>query len=174
MPRNKMPRQHETYAPRRVSGLRASSEQKRQDTVDRLKAAIRVLQSRQAPVTLAAIVREGGPAWTTIKRNEEAREEWEKHKPKPKTKAKVSDPLLSSSRADLIKAVREERARLVSLQARLNAEAQAHAVTTSRYQNALAALLPRDEKIAQLEADLARYRQHLGNLRDSLNRAEQT
>jgi hypothetical protein len=164
--------QHNEYQLQRLTGLRASAEQKKQGTVQRLQAAIATLLSQGQPITLAGVVREGGPAWSTIKRNEEALAVWKKHKPERATTARTRDPVLSYSRAELIARLRQERDRRADLEGQLEREARAHALTKTHYERALTEHLMKDERIAQLEAKLARYDQHLSGLRDSLNHAE--
>jgi hypothetical protein len=161
--------QRGTYRPERVGGLRASSAARKEETVRRLEVAINALLGRKDPITLAAIEREGGPAYSTIRRNDRALELWEKFKPKPKRIAKKADPVLSYSRAELIAHLRRERDNVATLRQQLHAEVEAHALTTSHYQNLLADQLNKEERIAGLEAKVARYDQHLAGLRDSLS-----
>jgi hypothetical protein len=173
MPR-KTSRQLATYPPERLAGLRAASQEKKQATKDRLQTAIDALLSCKPPkaVTLANVAREGGPTWSTIKDNEKALELWEKHKPKRSGTARPRDPLLSYSRAELIAELRQQRTQAAGLREQLQVEQRTHAVTRSQYEAVLATELSKDEEIAQLQAKLARYDQHLSGLRDSLNRQE--
>jgi DNA-binding transcriptional MerR regulator len=113
-----------------------------------------------------------GPAHSTIRRNDEALELWEMHKPKPKAGARKSDPTLSYSRAELIAHLRCETGSIADLKERLQAEIQAHAAASAHNQNVLGDQLVKEEQIAELEAKLAKYDQYLAGLRDSLKDAE--
>ena len=170
-----------TYTSTRLAGLQASSKERRDRTVQQLQEALDklhgeadMLVSERKPITLAAIARAGGPIWQTIKRNPEARQLWEDHKPQPphsKLK-KTKDPVLSYSRADLLAHYRAEHDRVANLTTRLTAEIEARTSVETRYHNALAQLLARDARIAALEAELAKYEQFLSNARTGRTKQE--
>ena len=134
-----------------------------------------MLVSERKPITLAAIARAGGPIWQTIKRNPEARQLWEDHKPQPphsKLK-KTKDPVLSYSRADLLAHYRADHDRVANLTDSPDSRNRGPVpVVETRYHNALAQLLAKDARIAALEAELAKYEQFLSNARTGRTKQE--
>ena len=56
----------------RLVGLRAHAARKRQETVQRVEAAIEALRAQQRPVTAAAIAERTGIGFTALKRNADA------------------------------------------------------------------------------------------------------
>ena len=163
-----------TYTPARLAGLSAHSEERSRKTVERLQNAIDKI--KPTPVTLAAIERAGGPAWSTIKRNPKALALWAACKPSTphRSNAKAQDPMLSCSRSELLAKCRQASSQIHELTAHLRAECEARATAESRYRTVLAAQLDKDKRIAELEADLARYEPYLSSIRARSSRQDQT
>jgi len=163
-----------TYDEARLAGLQRHAAAKKEDTVRRLQEAIDRLEGA-GPLTVAAVERESGLRYTSIKRNKEALDLWRRHSayhqarrksPKPR------DPLLSMSRVDLITAVRRAHEKQGALEEALRVAASRQDDLDRRYRNLLQDRLRTERRVAELEAEQARYQTHLAYIRSSLQEQE--
>lgn len=163
-----------TYDEARLAGLQRHAAAKKEDTVRRLQEEIDRLEGA-GPLTVAAVERESGLRYTSIKRNKEALDLWRRHSayhqarrkgPKPR------DPLLSMSRVDLIAAVRRAHEKQGALEEALRVAAGRQDDLDRRYRNLLQDRLRTERRVAELEAEQARYQAHLAYIRSSLQEQE--
>lgn len=165
-----------TYDEARLAGLYRHAAAKKGETVRRLQEAIDRLKGKgDGPLTVEAIERESGLRYTSIKRNEEALALWRQYSayhqarrkgPKPR------DPLLSMSRADLIAAVRRAREKQGALEEALHVANGKQDDLGRWYRNLLRDQMRTERRVAELEAEQARYQAHLAYLRSSLQEQE--
>lgn len=163
-----------TYDEARLAGLQRHAAAKKEDTVRRLQEAIDRLEGA-GPLTVEAIERESGLRYTSIKRNKEALDLWKRHSayhqarrkgPKPR------DPLLSMSRADLIAAVRRAHEKQGALEEALHMANGTQDDLDRRYRNLLQDHTRTERRIAELEAEQARYQAYLAYIRSPLREQE--
>jgi hypothetical protein len=150
-------------------GLREHAQAQKQNTVNRLQAAIASLTAQRKPISAKTIREECGLEYASIRRNPEALLLYQQHSTFLKQKRKRTkasqpdtpaprDPLLAYKKADLA--------------ARLRSEQEAQKEWEAQYATILQDYAQKDIKIAELEAELARYRQHLEGLRLTIQRQE--
>jgi hypothetical protein len=152
----------EPYTEQQLAGLREHTQARKQSTVNRLAAAIASLTSQRKPISARTIFEECGLEYASIRRNPEALLLYQQHStflkrerkrarlPHPETPSS-RDPWLSYKKTQLAARAREERARREELE--------------QQYAQLLQDYVQRDIKIAELEAELARYRGYLERLR---------
>lgn len=156
------------YSEKQLAGLRTYTLAQKQATVDRLRTAIASLQAKQLPISARTLWEECGLAYNSIKRNPEALALFQEHSVSLKAKRKRAnvksepsiphDRLLAYKKTQLAAQVHEER------KLRQDMEAQ--------YTKLLEDYVQRDIKIAELEAELAQYRSHLGQFRTFIQQQE--
>lgn len=157
------------YSEQQLSGLRAHAQAQKQSTVERLKTAITSLQAHHQPISARTIYEECGLAYASIRRNPEALLLYQQHSTFLKRERKRTrtacpdtvsprDPLLAYKKIQLVTMLREERT-----QRQETEKQQAHLLED---------YIQRDVKIAQLEAELAQYREYLEGLRISIQQQE--
>lgn len=157
------------YPKQQLAGLREHTQAQKQNTVNRLAAAITSLTKQQKPISARTIFEECGLEYASIRRNPEALLLYQQHSTFLKQKrkrAKASqldvpaprDPLLAYKKSDLVVRLRNEQA------SRKEWETQ--------YTTILQDYVQKDVKIAELEAELARHRQYLEGLRLTIQRQE--
>ena len=145
-----------------LAGLRSHAQAQKQSTVDRLRAAITSLQAQNKPISARAIYEECGLAYASIRRNPEALLLYQQHSTFLKHERKRTrtacpdsilsrDPLLAYKKPDLVARIRQAQARCVGVE-------KQHATILADY-------VQKDVKIAELEAELARYREYFEGLR---------
>jgi hypothetical protein len=154
------------YPEQRLAGLRRHAAQQQQATLSRLRAAIEALQSRGEPITVHTIRAESHLDYKSYARNPEALKLFQEHSTYLAAKRKearkerkkeageetpAKDPLLNDKRPQLV--------------ARLRLEIQRREEIEGQYCQLLEDRLQADLKVMQLEAELARYRQFLGQMR---------
>lgn len=158
-----------TYSEQQLVGLRTHTQEQKQATVDRLRAAILSLETSGKPISARTIQEKCGLEYASIRRNSEALLLYQQHSTFLKQKrkrAKVSqpeaptphDPLLTYKKSDLATRVRKA-------EDLLNTREQQHATLLQDY-------VQKDIKIAELEAELAKHRQYLERLRLTMQRQE--
>lgn len=152
----------EQYSDRRLAGIRASTAARKQETIDRLRKAIKSLEAQGKSVTTQTVRGECGLEYTVYARNPEAlaifrahstalKDAEAKKKSAKRKTSSVQDPLLASPKQKLITLLRNE------MQRREEAE--------TRYQNILQETVQREIQVARLEAELAQYHTYLRGLR---------
>jgi len=150
-----------SYSEQQLAGLRAHSQTQKQNTVDRLAAAIASLQTQHKPISARTIYEECGLAYASIRRNSEALLLYQQHSTFLKRERKRTrtlcpdtvsprDSLLSYKKPDLVARLRQEQVRRTELE--------------TQYATMLADYVQRDVRIAELEAELARYREYFEGL----------
>lgn len=151
-----------SYSEQQLAGLRAHSQTQKQNTVDRLAAAIASLQAQHKPISARTIYEECGLAYASIRRNPEALLLYQQHSTFLKRERKHTraacpdtpsprDPLLAYKKPDLVARLRHGQARCTELE--------------TQYATMLQNYVQKDVKIAALEAELARYREYFEGLR---------
>jgi hypothetical protein len=168
MRKRKRPLDH-PYSEQQLAGLRAHTQDQKQSTVERLRAAITTLSAQHKPISARTIYEECGLAYAALRRNPEALLLYQQHSTFLKQKrkrAKAPQPDTSSSR-DLLLAYKKTDlvARVRKAEELLKAREQQHATLLQEY-------VQKDIKIAELEAELAKHRQYLEGLRLTMQRQE--
>ena len=157
------------YAEQQLVGLRTHTEAQKQATVDRLRAAILSLETNGQAISARTIQEKCGLEYASIRRNPEALLVYQQHSTFLKQKRKRAktpnpdaplprDPLLAYKKTDLVARLRKEQARQDDLK--------------TQYAKLLEDYVQRDVKIAELEAELARYRKYLEGLRLTIQQQE--
>jgi hypothetical protein len=152
-----------------LAGLRAHTQAQKQDTVERLKTAITSLQTQHKPISASTIHEECGLEYASIRRNPEALLLYQQHSTFLKRERKRTrtacpdtpsprDPLLAYKKPDLVARLRQEQAHCTALEA--------------QYATILQDYVQKDVKIAELEAELARYREYFEGLRLTIQQQE--
>jgi len=150
-------------------GLRAHAQRQKQNTVERLRTAIASLQAQHKPISARTIYEECGLEYASFRRNPEALLLYQQHSTFLKRERKrkrtqcpgtVSprDSLLAYKKPDLVARLRQEQARPAELEA--------------QYATILQDYVQRDVRIAELEAQLARYREYFEGLRMTVQQQE--
>jgi len=149
------------YSEQQLAGLRAHAQAQKQSTVDRLRTAITALEAQHQPISARTIHEECGLEYASIRRNPEALLLYQQHSTflkRERKRAKTAcpetvsprDPLLAYKKHDLVARLRQEQTRRTQLE--------------MQYANMLQDYVQRDVKIAELEAELARYREYFEGL----------
>jgi hypothetical protein len=167
--RKQVARPRAPYTERQLAGLHAHAQAQKQSTVERLRNAITTLTAQRKPISARTIYEECGLAYAALRRNPEALLLSQQHstflkQQRKRAKAphldapKPRDPLLAYKKADLVARVRKA-------EELLKAQEKQHGTL-------LQDCVQKDIKIAELEAELARYRQYLEGLRLTMQRQE--
>jgi hypothetical protein len=149
--------------------LRTHAQTQKQSTVERLKSAIASLQAQHQPISARTIYEECGLTYASLRRNPEALLLYQQHSTFLKRERKRTrtacpdtvsprDPLLAYKKPDLVARLRQEQARCAELE--------------TQYAAMLQDYVQRDVKIAELEAELARYREYFEGLRLQVQQQE--
>jgi hypothetical protein len=157
------------YSERQLAGLRAHAQAQKQSTVDRLRTAITSLQAQHKPISARTIYEECGLEYASLRRNPEALLLYQQHSTYLKRERKQTktscpdtisprDPLLAYKKPDLVTRLRQEQARYAELE--------------TQYATILHDYVQRDVKIAELEAEQARYREYFERLRLQVQQQE--
>ena len=157
------------YPEQQLAGLREHTQAQKQRTVDRLAAAIASLTEQHKPISARTIYEACGLEYASIRRNPEALLLYQQHSTFLKRKRKRArtphldtpsprDPLLSYKKADLVARLRKEQTR--------------QAERETQYATLLQDYVQRDIKIAELEAEMARYREYFEKLRMTIQQQE--
>ena len=157
------------YSEQQLAGLRAHAQTQKQNTVDRLRSAIASLQAQNKPISARTIYEECGLSYASFRRNPEALLLYQQHGTFLKRERKrtqtaspdtpsLRDPLLAYKKPDLAARLRQEQARCRELE--------------TQQATILANYVQKDVKIAELEAELARYREYFEGLRLTIQRQE--
>ncbi|HZR44222.1 MAG TPA: hypothetical protein VFB12_29185 [Ktedonobacteraceae bacterium] len=166
------------YTEEQISGLRASTVARKQETVERLRTAIASLKEKKQDITAQNIYAECGLHYSSYVRNEEAIALFRadstyltKKKQRTKHKRKTSeatcsqpsprDPLLNYKKPQLVMRLREAQQAIEDLQQQLATLADA--------------CLQRDARVVELEAKLAElepYRSFVEQVRLRVRREE--
>jgi len=158
-----------SYSAQQLAGLHAHAQAQKQSTVERLRAAIISLQVRHQPISAKTIREECGLEYASIRRNPEALLLYQQHSTFLKRERKRTrtacpdtvsprDPLLAYKKPDLVSRFRQEQTRRAELE--------------TQYAAMLQDYVGRDVKIAELEAELARYREYFEGLRLQVQQQE--
>ncbi len=150
------------YSEQQLAGLRTHAQAQKQSTVERLRTAITELQAQHKPISAKTIYEECGLEYASIRRNPEALLLYQQHstflkRERKRTKTACPDTvsprdsLLAYKKPDLVARLRQEQARCAKLE--------------TQYATTLQDYVQRDVKIAELEAELARYREYFEGLR---------
>jgi hypothetical protein len=159
----------EPYSEQQLAGLREHIQAQKQNTLNRLSAAIASLTAQNKPISARTIYEECGLEYTSIRRNPEALLLYQQHSTFLKQKRKRAktphpdtptprDLLLAYKKADLVARVRKGEELLKTRE--------------KQYDTLLQDSVQKDIKIAELEAELARHRQYLEGLRLTMQRQE--
>jgi len=158
-----------SYSEQQLAGLRAHAQAQKQSTVERLRTAIASLQAQHQPISARTIYEECGLTYASLRRNPEALLLYQQHSTFLKRERKrtrtacpdtpsLRDPWLSYKKPDLVARLRQEQARRTELE--------------TQYAMILQDYVQRDVKIAELEAELARYREYFEGLRLTIQQQE--
>lgn len=157
------------YTERQLAGLHTHTQEQKQATVDRLRAAILALETSGQPISARTIQEKCGLEYASIRRNPAALLLYQQHSTFLKQKRKRAkvpnpdaptrrDPLLAYKKADLV--------------ARLRNEQTSQKEWEAQYSTLLQDSVQKDVKIAELEAELAQYRKYLEGLRLTIQQRE--
>jgi hypothetical protein len=175
--RGRLSRKTRTYSEEQIAGLRASTSVRKQETVERLGAAIKSLKNKQQAITAQSIYAECGLHYSTYVRNQDAIALFRANsthllqKKKPKRKHHMGeetlsappshDPYLHYKKPQLALRLREAQQQIQELR---------------QQQATLAdACLQRDARVGELEAKLAElepYRDFVEQIRQRVQREE--
>ncbi len=167
-----------TYSEEQLAGLHASTTARKQETVERLCAAIASLKEKRQEITAQSIYAECGLHYSSYVRNEEAMALFRAgstyltaKKQRTKRKQKTSDdtcshpsprdPLLNYKKPQLVLRLREAQLQIQNLQQQLAVLADG--------------CLQRDARVVELEAKLAElepYRSFVEQVRQRVRREE--
>jgi len=168
--RKRLPRPLDhTYSEQQLAGMRAHAQTQKQSTVERLRSAITSLQAQHKPISARTIYEECGLAYASFRRNPEALLLYQQHSTFLKRERKHTrtacpdtvsprDPLLAYKKPDLVARLRQSQARCTELETQ-------HATILADY-------VQKDVKIAELEAELAPYREYFEGLRLQMQQQE--
>jgi hypothetical protein len=151
-----------SYSEQQLAGLRAHTQAQKQSTVERLRTAIASLQAQHKAISARAIYEECGLSYASFRRNPEALLLYQQHSTFLKRERKRTrtacpdtvssrDSLLAYKKPDLVARLRQAQARCAELETQ-------HATILADY-------VQKDVRIAELEAELARYREYFEGLR---------
>lgn len=157
------------YSEQQLSGLHAHAQAQKQGTVERLKTAIASLQAQHQPISARTIYEECGLSYASLRRNPEALLLYQQHSTFLKRERKRTrtacpdtvaprDPLLAYKKPDLVAHLRQEQARRTELE--------------TQYATILQDYVQHDVKVAELEAELTRYREYFEGLRLTIQQQE--
>lgn len=175
--RGRLSRNIRTYSEEQIVGLRASTSARKQETVERLHAAIESLKNKQLAITAQSIYAECGLHYSTYVRNEEAialfransthllqkKKRKQKHRMGEDTLSALPshDPYLNYKKPQLVLRLREAQQQIQELR---------------QQQATLAdACLQRDARVGELEvrlAELEPYRDFVEQIRQRVRREE--
>lgn len=148
-----------------LAGLRAHTQAQKQSTVERLRTAITSLQAQHQPISARTIYQECGLSYASFRRNPEALLLYQQHstflkheRKHTRTMCSPRDSLLAYKKPDLVARLRQAQARCAELETQ-------HATILADY-------VQKDVKIAELEAELARYREYFEGLRLQIQQQE--
>ena len=158
-----------SYTEQQLTGLREHTQAQKQNTVNRLATAIASLTEQHKPISARTIYEECGLEYASIRRNPEALLLYQQHSTFLKRKRKRAktlypdtpsprDSLMAYKKIDLVARLRKEQAHQNELQ--------------TQYATLLQDYVQRDVKIAELEAELARYREYFEKLRMTIQQQE--
>jgi len=168
-----------TYSEEQLAGLRTSTSARRQETLDRLHAAISSLKGKNQPITAQSVYSECGLHYASFLRNPEAIALFransthltqQKQRTKRKQKAPPDDahsspsprdPFLHSQKPQLVTRLRNAQQHIQDLEKQLA--------------TLVATCLQRDMQVAQLEAKLAElepYRAFVEQVRQRVRQEE--
>lgn len=157
------------YSEQQLAGLRAHAQAQKQSTVERLRAAITSLQEQHKPISARTVYEECGLAYASIRRNPEALLLYQQHSTflkRERKRSRTSCPDTVSSRVSLLAYKKPD------LVARLRQEQICRTELETQYATILADYIQRDARIAELEAELARYREYFEELRMTFQQQE--
>ena len=157
------------YTEQQLVGLHAHAQAQKQSTVERLRIAITTLMAQRKPISARTIYEESGLAYATLRRNPEALLLYQQHSTFLKQQRKRAktphldapsprDPLLAYKKTDLVTRVRKSEELLKTRE--------------RQHDTLLQDYVQKDVKIAELEAELARYREYLEGLRLTIQQQE--
>jgi hypothetical protein len=163
------PPRSEPYSEQQLAGLREHTQTQKQNTVDRLAAAIASLQAQNKPISARTIYEECGLTYASFRRNPEALLLYQLHstflkRERKRTRtacpdtASPRDSLLAYKKPDLVARLRQAQTRCAELE--------------TQQATLLADYVQKDVKIAELEAELARYREYFEGLRITAQQQE--
>lgn len=166
-----------SYAEEQLTGLRASTAARKQETVERLRTAIASLKEKKQDITAQSIYAESGLHYSSYLRNEEAIALFRansthlmKHKKRTKRRrgdedapslASPRDPFLNYKKPQLALRLREAQQQVQALQQQLATLADA--------------CLQRDAQVGELEAKLVElepYRDFVEQIRQRVRKEE--
>jgi hypothetical protein len=158
-----------SYSEQQLAGLRTHAQTQKQSTVERLRTAIASLQAQHQPISARTIFEECGLEYASFRRNPEALLLYQQHSTFLKRERKRTrtacpdtvaprDPLLAYKKPDLVARLRQEQARCTELE--------------TQYATMLVDYVQKDVRIAELEAELARYREYFEGLRLQVQQQE--
>lgn len=156
-----------SYTEQQLAGLREHTQAQKQNTVNRLATAIASLTKQHKPISARTIYEECGLEYASIRRNPEALLLYQQHSTFLKRKRAKTlypdtpsprDSLMAYKKIDLVARLRKEQARQNELQ--------------TQYATLLQDYVQHDVKIAELEAELARYRAYFDKLRMTIQQQE--
>lgn len=162
MQRRKQTTQPHSYSEQQLAGLRTHAQTQKQNTVERLRTAITSLNAQQKPISARTIHEECGLEYASIRRNPEALLLYQQQSTFLKRKRKRTktacpdtvsprDSLLAYKKPDLVARLRQKEARCAELE--------------MQYATLLQDYVQKDVKIAEQEAELARYREYFEGMR---------
>ena len=162
------------YTEQRLEGLRRYAAERRQATLERLRAAIEALGARGEPITVHSIRAESHLDYKSYARNPEALKLFQEHstflvaqrREVRKKRRKGSGEAVSPPKDPLLNYKRPQ------LAARLRQEMQRREEIEVQYRQLLEERMQADLKVMQLEAELARYQQFLGHVRTKVQQQE--
>lgn len=162
------------YTEQRLAGLRRHAAQQRQTTLERLRTAIEALKAKDEPITVHTIRAESHLDYKSYARNPEALKLFQEHstflaakrKEARRKRRRGSEEEGSPLKDSLLNYKRPQ------LAARLRQEMQRREQIEMQYRQLLEDRLQADLKVMQLEAELARYQQFLGQMRVQAQQAE--
>ncbi len=165
-----------TYSEKQLVGLRASTSARKQETVERLRAAIESLQAKKQAITAQSIYAECGLHYASFRRNPEALALFRATSThltqrKQRNKRKASDdghsvppsrdPLLNYHKPQLVTRLRNAQQHILDLEQQLTTLADA--------------CLQRDKRVVELEtrlAELEPYRTFVEQVRQRVQQEE--
>lgn len=158
-----------SYSEQQLAGLRSHAQSQKQRTVERLRTAITSLQAQHKPISARTIYEVCGLTYASFRRNPEALLLYQQHSTFLKRKRKRTrtarldavvprDPLLAYKKTQLAAMLREERTQRQEIEQQQGQLLEEH--------------VQKDVKIAELEAELAKYRSYLERLRSSIQQQE--
>lgn len=158
-----------SYPEQQLAGLREHTQAQKQSTVDRLEVAIGSLTAQHKLISARTIREECGLEYASIRRNPEALHLYQQHSTFLKRERKRTrttcpdtvsprDSLLAYKKPDLVARLRQAQARCAELE--------------TQHASILADYVQKDVKIAELEAELARYREYFEGLRLTVQQQE--